>query len=327
MLPKTRSWAAWLDYFFLGIFGLLLVLASAGAIYQKIEYNQDRRMNPPPGQLVDVGGYRMHIDCIGKGSPTVVLDSGLSDSSLSWYKVQPKVAQFARVCSYDRAGLGWSEPSPNPRNSGVFAEELHTLSHKAAIDGSFVLVGHSMGGYDVRIFASRFPSEVVGMVLVDSAHPDLANRLPELRSGLAIWRRQLKRQELLMPFGIPRLMGWCGNGPSEIQAKLRAIECNAARLREAVSECYSMWDESAAQARTGPLGDLPLVVISEDPTHVTGALAPFEEGQESLASLSSNSVRMTAVGSGHQIQRQRPDIVILAVKQLVEQSRHSRGNS
>jgi hypothetical protein len=121
MLPKTRSWAAWLGYFFSGLFGLLLLLAFAGAIYQKIEYSQDRRMNPPSGQLVDVGGYRMHIDCIGKGSPTAVLDSGLSDSSLSWYKVQPEVAQFTRVCSYDRAGLGWSQPSPNPRNSGVFA--------------------------------------------------------------------------------------------------------------------------------------------------------------------------------------------------------------
>ncbi len=174
MLPKTRTWAACLGYLFLGLFGLLLVLASAGAIYLKIEYSQDRRMRPPPGRLVDVGGYRMHIDCIGKGSPTVVLDSGLSDSSLSWYKVQPEVAKFTRVCSYDRAGLGWSEPSRNPRNSGVFAEELHTVLHNAKINSPFVLVGHSMGGYDVRIFASRFPSEVVGMVLVDSAHPDLA---------------------------------------------------------------------------------------------------------------------------------------------------------
>jgi pimeloyl-ACP methyl ester carboxylesterase len=299
----TRSWAAWLGYFSLGLIGLLLALASAGAIYQKIEHSQDRRMNPPPGQLVDVGGYRMHLDCVGEGSPTVVLDSGLSDSSLSWYKVQPEVAQFTRVCSYDRAGLGWSEPSPYPRNSGVFAEELHTLLHNAKIDGPFVLVGHSMGGYDVRIFASRFPSEVVGLVLVDSAHPDLADRIPELRSGLAMWRRQLRRQELLMPLGVPRLMGWCGNGPPELQAKLRTIECKAARLHEAISECYSMWDESAAQARTGPLGDLPLIVISEDLKHVTGPLDAFEEGQQSLAGLSSNSVHTIAMGSGHQIQR------------------------
>lgn len=326
ILSKSRSCVAWLNYFSLCLFGLLLALASAGAIYQRIEYSRDRRMNPPSGQLVDVGGYRMHVDCVGDGSPTVVLDSGLSDSSLSWYKVQPQVAQFTRVCSYDRAGLGWSEPSLSPRNSGVFAGELHTLLHNAKIDGPFVLVGHSMGGYDVRIFASRFPSDVVGLVLVDSAHPDLADRIPELRSGLATWRRQLRRQELLMPFGVPRLMGWCGNGPPELQAKLRTIECNATRLREAISECYSMWDESAAQARTGPLGNLPLIVISEDPKHVIGPLDPFEEGQQSLARLSSNSVQMTAIGSGHQIQRERPDIVISAIELLVEQNKHSLHN-
>jgi hypothetical protein len=179
-----------------------------------------------------------------------------------------------------------------------------------------------MGGYDVRIFASRFPSELAGMALVDSTHPDLANRLPELRSGLATWRRQLRRQELLMPFGVPRKLGWCGNAPPEIQAKLRTIECNVARLREASSECYSMWDESAAQPRTGPLGVLPLIVISEDPKHVPVALAPFE-GQQSLASLSSNSVRMTATGSGRQVQRERPDTVILAIRRLLEQNTHS----
>jgi pimeloyl-ACP methyl ester carboxylesterase len=317
-----------LGYFFLGLFGLLLALASAGAIYQRIQYSRDRRMNPPPGQLVDVGGYRMHLDCIGEGSPTVVLDSGLSDSSLSWYKVQPEVARFTRVCSYDRAGVGWSEPSPYPRNSGVFAEELHTLLHDARINGPFILVGHSMGGYDVRIFASRFPSEVAGLVLVDSTHPDYARVLPELRTSSEKWRRDLRRQEFLMPFGVPRLMGWCGDGPSEIQAQVRTIECNVPRLREAIAESASMWDESAARVReTGPFGVLPLIVISEDPKHVTVALAPFEEGQQSLASLSSNSVRITAIGSGHQIQRERPDIVILAIKQLVEQNRHSLHNS
>jgi pimeloyl-ACP methyl ester carboxylesterase len=329
MLPKTRSWAAWLGYFFSGLLGLLLLLAFVGAIYQKIEYSQDRRMNPPSGQLVDVGGYRMHIDCIGRGSPTAVLDSGLSDSSLSWYKVQPEVAQFTRVCSYDRAGLGWSEPSPNPRNSGVFAEELHTLLRNAKVDGPFVLVGHSMGGYDVRIFASRFPSQVVGIVLVDSTHPDYANQLPELRTSSEKWRRQLRNQEFLMPFGLPRLMGWCGNGPSEIQASLRTIECNVSRLRESIAESLSIWNESAAQVRaTGSLGDLPLIVISEDPAKNVQAFLPvFEAGQQTLASLSSNSVRMTALGSGHQIQRDRPDIVIVAIKQIVEETRPSPLNS
>jgi pimeloyl-ACP methyl ester carboxylesterase len=320
MVRKPRSWKMCLGYISLRLFIFVLAIAAAGATYQRFESNRDRNKHPAPGHLVDMGGYRMHLYCSGTGSPTVVFDSGLSDSYLSWYKVQPEVAQFTRACSYDRAGLGWSEPSPKLRNSGVFAEELHALLHTAGIHAPFLLVGHSMGGYDVRIFASRFRSEVTGMVLVDATHPDYANLLPELRTGLESWRNQLKRQELLMPFGLPRLLGWCGNGPSEIQAELRAIECNVPRLRESIAETLSTWDESAAQVRaSGSLGNLPLIVISEDPAKNTPAfLSVFESGQEQLASLSSNSVRMTAIGSGHQIQRERPDLVIQAIKNIFE---------
>jgi pimeloyl-ACP methyl ester carboxylesterase len=274
--------------------------------------------------LVDIGGYRMHIDCVGQGSPTVVLDAGLSDSSLSWYKVQPKIARFATVCSYDRAGLGWSDPSPKPRTSRVFAEELHTLLQNANVHPPFVLVGHSMGGFDVRIYASMYRSEVVGMVLVDSAHPDIAKRLPELNTGLKDWRHQLERQEYAMPFGIPRLAGWCGNGPPELRSQLRAVECSVSRLREAISECDSMWEESANQARqTGTLGDIPLVVISEDPArNLQGfPLTVFEEGQQDLMHLSSNSHRMIALGSGHQIQKERPDLVVEAVRWTISEYR------
>jgi pimeloyl-ACP methyl ester carboxylesterase len=313
----------WLGYVSLRLFVFVLAISAAGTTYQWFENSRDRHKHPAPGQLVDMAGYRMHLYCFGIGSPTVVLDSGLSDSYLSWYKVQPEVAQFTRACSYDRAGLGWSEPSTKPRTSGIFAEELHALLHNAGIQGPFLLVGHSMGGYDVRIFASRFRSEVAGMVLVDATHPDYANLLPELRGSLETWRRQLKRQELLMPFGLPRLLGWCGNGPPEIRAKLRAIECNVPRLRESIAETLSIWDESAAQVRaSGSLGNLPLIVISEDPAKNTPAfLSVFEAGQEQLASLSSNSVRMTAIGSGHQIQRERPDVVVQAIKNVFDRTK------
>ena len=206
----------------IGCLSLLLTLGCAGAIYQWGQSRLDRRMNPAPGQLIDVGGYRIHIYCVGGGSPTVVLDSGLSDSSLSWDRVQPEIAKFTRVCAYDRAGLGWSDPSPKPRNSKVFAEELHTLLHNAGIPVPYVFVGHSMGGFDALIYARLYGPEVAGMVLVDSPHPDFANRLPELRRGLADWRQHLRWQQLAMPFGIARLMGWCGNGQPELQSKLRA---------------------------------------------------------------------------------------------------------
>jgi pimeloyl-ACP methyl ester carboxylesterase len=313
----------------IGCLSLLLTLGCAGAIYQWGQSRLDRRMNPAPGQLIDVGGYRIHIYCVGGGSPTVVLDSGLSDSSLSWDRVQPEIAKFTRVCAYDRAGLGWSDPSPKPRNSKVFAEELHTLLHNAGIPVPYVFVGHSMGGFDALIYARLYSPEVAGMVLVDSPHPDFANRLPELRRGLADWRQHLRWQQLAMPFGIPRLMGWCGNGQPELQSKLRTIECNVSRLRESIAECSSMWGESASQARsTVTLGEIPLVVLSEDPAkNVKEFLSVFEWGQQDLMHLSPNSSRITAVGSGHQIQKERPDLVVAAVQKIVEEHKTFETNS
>jgi pimeloyl-ACP methyl ester carboxylesterase len=265
----------------------------------------------------------MHINCMGHGPPTVILDSGLSDSSLSWYKVQPQVSQFATVCSFDRAGLGWSDSSPKARNSGVFVEELHSLLINAKISPPFVLVGHSMGGLDARIYAGRYRSEVAGVVLVDSTHPDLADRLPALKTALAKWERQLKHQEYLMPLGIPRLLGWCGSDPPEIRAEMRTVECNLSRIRETLAECESIWNQSAVDARkVTTLGDIPLVVLSEDPAkNAPEFLSVFEASQEELARLSSNSTRTVAYRSGHQIQKERPDLVVAAVQRVVNESR------
>jgi pimeloyl-ACP methyl ester carboxylesterase len=157
---------------------LIILIAAAGFFYENISEARDRRFNPMPGRVVDVGGYKMHIDCTGQGTPTVILDSGLGDSYISWRKVQPQLAQFARVCSYDRAGLGYSDSSPRPRTSRDIAEELHMLLHNAGIFPPYILVGHSMGGYDVRLYASLYRGEVAGMVLVDSSHPEQQKRFP-----------------------------------------------------------------------------------------------------------------------------------------------------
>jgi len=210
--PKPRRLRRRLALATAGLVILLLLLAGAGALWQAVASRRDLRQNPPPGRLVDVGGYRMHIYCTGEGYPAVILDSGLSDSSLTWYKVQPEVARFVRVCSYDRAGLGWSDPSPHERNSRVFAEELHTLLHHAGIPAPFVLVGHSMGGFDVRMFASLYRAEVAGMVLVDASHPDLYRDSPGMRHNFVAWRNYLVERRRWMPFGIARLRGWCDDG-------------------------------------------------------------------------------------------------------------------
>ena len=210
---KPRRWLRWTGYVAGGLLSLVLLLACTGFAYEHIEESRDRRLNHPPGQMVDVGGFRMHLYCFGQGSPTFVLDSGLGDTWRAWRKTQPQIAGFAYVCAYDRAGLGWSNASPRPRNTKVMAEELHTLLHNAAVPGPYVLVGHSMGGYDVQMYASRYPADVAGMILVDSAHGDYGLMLSKARNSRELWqfftdlRGKMDMFGYAMPFGIPRLMG------------------------------------------------------------------------------------------------------------------------
>ena len=158
----------------LSLAALTIVLASAGAIYESVAARSDARAYPAPGRLVDVGGFRLHIHCTGSGSPTVVLDAGLGGSSLDWSLVQPELATTTRVCAYDRAGMGWSDPSPAPRTPAAAADELHRLLVKANITGPYVQVAHSLSGKSARLFARRHRDEVAGLVLVDtrSEHMD-----------------------------------------------------------------------------------------------------------------------------------------------------------
>ena len=159
---------------------LVLVLLVLGtAIAGTIAKSNLAKEYSAPGQLVDVGGYKMHINCVGQGSPTVILEAGTGDFSLIWAYVQPEVAKYTRVCSYDRAGFGWSEASPHPRTGNMMVEELHTLLVKANIQGPYVLVGHSLGGLLARVYTHNYPDEVAGLVLVDSAYEEVDIRLPE----------------------------------------------------------------------------------------------------------------------------------------------------
>jgi pimeloyl-ACP methyl ester carboxylesterase len=156
----------------------LLALAVIEAVYQAVATEMDHRAYPPPGEMVDLGGHRLHIDCVGQGSPTVILESGLGTMSDDWANVQPEVAKTTRVCAYDRASAGWSEPGPEPRDPRQIAHELHTLLDNAGIDGPYVLVGQSFGGLYVRMYADQYPQQVKSMVLVDASHPRMWTRLP-----------------------------------------------------------------------------------------------------------------------------------------------------
>ena len=177
---RRNRWLLWTGRILLGLLALIVLLAASGAIYEAIMAAGDDTRYPAPGQRVDVGGYRLHIHCVGEGSPTVVLDAGLGGFSLDWSLVQPELAATTRVCAYDRAGYGWSDPSPDARTPSQIADELHTLLVNAGIQGPYVLVGHSAAGKHVRLFANRYPQAVVGMVLVDARHESVdTNRSPK----------------------------------------------------------------------------------------------------------------------------------------------------
>jgi pimeloyl-ACP methyl ester carboxylesterase len=148
----------------------VLLLALAGTAYQVIGAALDGRRYPPPGRLVRVDGHRLHLETAGEGTPAVVLDSGLPGTVLSWKFVQSEVARLTRVCSYDRAGLGWSDAGPMPRTSRQIVEELRTLLRNAGIPGPYVLVGHSFGSFTARLYAGLYPDEVAGGVIVDPIH-------------------------------------------------------------------------------------------------------------------------------------------------------------
>jgi pimeloyl-ACP methyl ester carboxylesterase len=306
----------------LGLFSILLVVLLAGASYQFFSNRRDLRLHPPPGQMIDIGGYRLHLYCTGQGLPTVVFDSGLSDDSITWYKVQPEIAKVTRSCSYDRAGLGWSDPSPLPRTSRVVAEELHRLLKSAKIEGPFILVGHSLGGLNIRMFAALYPRDTAGMVLVDSAYPDQYKRLPvEVQSYNEKFLRRLGYFEDTMLFGWPRLSGWCDQWPAEIRAVRRATECRLQPWLTHLAE-YRAFDESSAQIlATKSLGDIPLVVLSHDTSEPGPMATAWSQMQKDLTSLSSRSSYVVVPGSTHTIQVDHPQAVIDAIHEEIAELR------
>jgi pimeloyl-ACP methyl ester carboxylesterase len=322
----------WLRIIVRSLLILVTLLATAGFLFENISESRDRRFNPMPGQLVDVGGYKMHIDCTGQGTPTVILDSGLGDSYVSWRKVQPEIAKFTRVCSYDRAGQGYSDSSPHPSTSKNIADELHTLLHEAGIAGPLILVGHSLGGYDVRLYASLYSSEVAGMIMVDASHPEQQKRFPPALNDLdASWMRQAEFLEFTMPFGIPRLLGFCGP-----DAEVRAAECNFHSAREGLAELKAISESAAQTAAASSLGDMPLAVLSSDPTRPQPDLPEdlvkptndaWQQMQQELAHLSTRGTQVIAKNSGHYIQLDRPDVVIDAIRKVVGQVRRPQSAS
>ncbi|HEX2713332.1 MAG TPA: alpha/beta hydrolase [Candidatus Acidoferrales bacterium] len=292
------------------------LLAFAGFLWESRVAARDARKYPMQGRLVDIGGYRLHLYCTGEGTPTVVMDSSFGESSQQWRFIQPAVSRFTRTCSYDRAGLGWSDPSPLPRSSEVVADELHALLVNAGIRGPYVLVGHSFAGLSTYLFASKHPEDVAGVVLVDADHPDKYRNPPSPfeKLGFLFYR-------VAAPIGVARLLGGCPIGPPSCSQYINTL--------------WTTWfsrAESAAQVRArGKLGTIPLAVIAHDPQFYSKLKKQQSEyahmqQQLDLVRLSPTSTFAIAKNTGHQIPTDSPELVVQAIERLTDPARGQKGS-
>ncbi len=318
-----------------GLCLVIVCLAIAGALYEVMGRWRDARRFPQRGHLVQAGSIRMNIDCSGHGSPTVILESGSGGPSVDWLMVQPEVAKFARVCSYDRAGYGWSDSGPEPRSSLQIAHELKQLLQAAGENGPYVLVGHSMGGYDIRVYTGLYPNDVVGMVLVDASHEDQELRAPE---SIRKWsQKNLKhpgwkklKYFFQLHFGWARLTAdrdapafW----PQAFREEEDFLTLPTKHEFTTIDEDQVFSTLSAAQVRSaGNLGDRPLIVLTatrqdDIAPEIPPKDAEAEEDlwvhqlQPELARLSTNGKQIVVDGS-HEIPTEHPEVVISAIHEV-----------
>lgn len=282
----------------------VLALASIGGSYATVGAAADSTAYPMPGQLIDVGGHSLHLNCTGSGGPTVVLEAGGGEmsSNLGW--IAQGVARDTRVCVYDRAGRGWSEPADTPQDGAQIAADLHTLLHRAQVPGPYVLAGHSFGGLYVLTFAAHYPDEVAGMVLVDSTAPAPASAAipPTATSGDESSYDGVGRVSALASIsarlGLARVVGQLSDDglPPRSSDEVRARTATAGNLRSTIDEYVqaSASIRQAASLRT--FTDKPLVVL----TAGTGNDAAWPAAQNQLAALSTNSVHRVVDGATHE---------------------------
>jgi len=315
-----------------GIAAVFLGLMLLGAGYESLAEAADVRAYPPPGQMVDVGGYRLHIYCVGSGSPTVVIDAGWGDSSGGRSRVQPEAAKTTRVCAYDRAVRGHSESGPLPRTAEHFTSELHALLQRAGVHGPYVLVGHSMGGAPVRVFAHEYAPEVAGVVLIESMNPEAAGTPalatpatpatpPDPGSVSAINKILTELLTLPARVGLVRFVTGPVAGMSPHDASSYAAHSVTVRsLQAAIAEGRGM-HESLAQARqVTTLGSVPLIVLSRGlPEGSEDGEQKWQREQTELLQLSSESRQVFATQSHHNIQFEQPEDAVDAIVHIVAQ--------
>jgi pimeloyl-ACP methyl ester carboxylesterase len=304
---------------------ILPCVAGIGCMYQAVATFRDQRIHPPPGRLVDIDGCRLHVRTAGGGFPTVVLEAGLGGMSSAWGWVQPEAARFSCVVSYDRAGLGWSGPDTAPKTAALAARRLRSVLLHSGILPPYVLVGHSMGGLFVRVFADRYPDEVAGMVLLDAVHPDQHLRSAAIDTHMRTGFRFLKAIPLLTRLGYVRLAGifnaWVDGLPAKHAAEAEAFLSSYRHLKTTRDESLA-WETICAEVRdTKGLGNIPLAVV----TAGRGILPGQPELQRELAGLSTDSVHFVVRDADHVslvTRREHALSVVEAIRHVVE-----RGNA
>jgi pimeloyl-ACP methyl ester carboxylesterase len=298
MSSTARRTMRWTVKAILWLVVALLILAVAGAIYQTIATERAERAYPPPGEMVDAGGYSLHINCVGQGSPTVVLDGGSGEMSAQWVWVQREVSDSTRVCAYDRAGMGWSEMGPQPRDAKQISSELHTLLTKADIEGPYVLVGHSFGGLYMQTYAARYPDKVAGVALVESSHPDQFSYRQVARDSYEPQKQIFSVFSLAARLGIIRLVSKLAPTSPELPQQQRVqIDALSPSTRQVstIALEFRATPQTVTQTRSlRSLGDKPLAVVT------AGTSEPeWLKLQDDLATLSSNSTHPVVKGATH----------------------------
>lgn len=314
--------------------GLCVLFLLALSLWNLAVTKWQHARTPVPGNLYSVDGRQMHIFCSGTGSPAVLMEAGASTDWLVWQGVQPQLSQLTRVCTYDRAGHGWSEPRSGPRDAETIVRELHALLDQAGVQRPLVLAGYSAGGLYVREYARRFPAEVVGVVLIDSSSPQQLDELPGQRALYEQEKRSQEREllwaKLKVWSGWERLMGRCRKRPSrELQhlaGQYDAEMCRPRYVGGGDSEFMDFETTCKQAERLTSFGNIPLLVISRDPNldgdkmtaHEIAGVRVWDREQEASRSLSPLSWRVIARGAGHGVHHDRLGLVVAEMALLID---------
>jgi pimeloyl-ACP methyl ester carboxylesterase len=331
------------------IWAALIVLfgLAAGASYQALGTRRDRRNHPPPGRLVDVGTHRLHLLESGRGNgPTVVFESGLMSTVLSWKEIADDLSRSFHIVRYDRAGLGWSDRGPMPRTAEQIAQELHALLERSAVPPPYILVGHSFGGLTMPVFAKRFPQVVAGMVLLDAVAPSEWSPPPERdRKLVSTGAKVCRRASLLARFGLLRLVAfllttraktlaarvvrlmsrgapedsgtvsspWFSALPPQEKEMARVFWLQPKFALTIASQLENLPRSAQAAAAAAIFCDKPVVILS-----AASASEKRREAHAKIAALLPNAVHSVAKSSAHWIMQDEPELVASAIESVYQ---------